>query len=96
MLPNVLTRARAVPAERPAPPPQTTASDEAATAGDAHPEEIGTLPKFSADVEKLMTDAVELSRPRKKAAHPRREHHAEGEAELPLEHKVRHETPPQA
>ncbi|NEW90767.1 DUF4407 domain-containing protein [Rhodopseudomonas sp. BR0M22] len=96
VLPNVLTRTRAVPAEQPAPSPQTTASDEAATAGDAHPEEIGPLPKFSADVEKLMTDAVELSRPRKKAAHPRREHHADGEAELPLEHKVRNKTPPQA
>ncbi|PPQ42932.1 DUF4407 domain-containing protein [Rhodopseudomonas palustris] len=96
VLPNVLTRARAVPAEQAKPSPQATASDEAATAGDAHPEEIGPLPKFSADVEKLMTDAVELSRPRKKAAHPRREHHAEGEAELPLEHKARHETPPQA
>lgn len=96
VLPNVLTRARAVPAEQPTPSPQATASDEAATAGVVHPEEIGPLPKFSADVEKLMTDAVELSRPRKKAAHPRREHHAEGEAELPLEHKVRHETPPQA
>ncbi|WBU32064.1 DUF4407 domain-containing protein [Rhodopseudomonas palustris] len=96
VLPNVLTRARAVPAEQPTPSPQATASDEAATAGVVHPEEIGPLPKFSADVEKLMTDAVELSRPRKKAAHPRREHHTEGEAELPLEHKVRHETPPQA
>ncbi|NEX00234.1 DUF4407 domain-containing protein, partial [Rhodopseudomonas sp. BR0G17] len=37
VLPNVLTRTRAVPAEQPAPSPQTTASDEAATAGDAHP-----------------------------------------------------------
>ncbi|QLH71310.1 DUF4407 domain-containing protein [Rhodopseudomonas palustris] len=96
VLPNVLTRTRAVPAEQPTPSPQATASDEAAIAGVVHPEEIGPLPKFSADVEKLMTDAVELSRPRKKAAHPRREHHTEGEAELPLEHKVRHETPPQA
>ncbi|UYO56063.1 DUF4407 domain-containing protein [Rhodopseudomonas palustris] len=94
VLPNVLARTRPAPVEQPT--PQAAIASDTATASIGSPEAIGPQFKSSGDVEKLMTDAVEQARPRKKAAHPRREHHAEGEAELPLEHKVRHETPPQA
>lgn len=93
VLPNVLTHAPPAPAEQSAPFPQSAMADEAA-ASSTSAEPAGPLPKYSADVEKLMTDAVEHSRPRKKAAQPRREHRAEGEAELPLEHTARPELPP--
>lgn len=96
VLPNVLAHARPAPVEQPTPAPQATVLSDTGTASADHDEAIGPLPKYSADVEKLMTEAVEQSRPRKKAAHPKREHHAEGEAELPLEHTARPETPPQA
>lgn len=94
VLPNVLARARPAPVEQPA--PQAAIASDTATASIGSPEPIGPQFKSSGDVEKLMTDAVEQARPRKKAAHPRREHHAEGDAELPLEHTTRPETPPQA
>ncbi len=94
VLPNVLVHARPAPVEQPPPSPQASAPSDAGTASSDPTEASGPLPKYSADVEKLMTDAVEHSRPRKKAAHLRRDHHAESEAELPLEHTARPEPPP--
>ncbi|UYO41837.1 DUF4407 domain-containing protein [Rhodopseudomonas palustris] len=96
VLPNVLARARPAPVEQPTPSPQAAILRDTGTASVDNPEAVEPLPKYSADVEKLMTEAVEQSRPRKKATHPKREHHAEGDAELPLEHTARPETPPQA
>ncbi|MGX7743317.1 DUF4407 domain-containing protein [Rhodopseudomonas parapalustris] len=85
VLPNVLTALRPAPAE-PTTDTRSAASSEPVTVAVAETEAIGPLPKYTADVEKLMTDAVELSRPRKRAAHPRREPRSDGEAELPLDH----------
>ena len=96
VLPNVLAHARPAPIEQPTPAPQAAVLSDTGTASVDNPEAVEPLPKYSADVEKLMTEAVEQSRPRKKASHPKREHHAECETELPLEHTARPETPPQA
>lgn len=54
---------------------------------------IGTVQKYNADVERLMSEAMELSRGRKRP--PRRDHHGD-EAELPLEHPAHYETLPKA
>ncbi|WP_234826926.1 DUF4407 domain-containing protein [Rhodopseudomonas palustris] len=85
VLPNLLTELRPAPIEPPTSTPQQ-ATAETMTVAAAEPEVIGPQPKYTADVEKLMTDAVELSRPRKRAAHPRRDHRADGDPELPLDH----------
>jgi|GEM_PF-3261973 len=74
------------PAEA-APPAPHAAEEVAAPPGEV----VGPVQKYSADVEKLMTEAMELSRARKKAAHPRRDHQHEGDAELPLDNKVQYE-----
>jgi len=88
--------ADAAAAPSPAPVPDTAGSLTPAETAVAVPAPIPTVTaeppataaKYSADVEKLMTEAVELSRVRKKPAHPR--HHHDDEAELPLDHAPHH------
>jgi len=76
------------------------ASEAAPAEEDTHHAAGSPVQKFSADVEKLMSEAVELSKARKKVARARRDHsvgpeHA-AEAELPLEPTPQYEIFPKA
>ncbi|ABD07859.1 conserved hypothetical protein [Rhodopseudomonas palustris HaA2] len=76
----------AAPLIETATPPAAMSQDAAVAPGDAHHGSAGSPAlKFSADVERLMSEAVELSKARKKAARARRDHPVAAEAELPLE-----------
>jgi hypothetical protein len=101
LIPNLLAPQRAAapaasetgttPLPMPAEPAAIAAAPPEAVAP-AAPEAGAAVPKYSADVEKLMTEAVELSRARKKPAHPR--HHRDDEAELPLDHTPHYDALP--
>ncbi|MBI5131295.1 MAG: DUF4407 domain-containing protein [Rhodopseudomonas palustris] len=82
------------------PPPPFELPPAAGAEEDAHYATGSPVQKFSADVEKLMSEAVELSKARKKVARTRRDHPVDAEhaaeAELPLEPTPQYEIFPKA